>query len=82
MLYESISPNGRLKVGAYNYDSGAFGYTSVQVSVVGAEETYPISGNLLRDQYVESVKWISDTQAEFSLRNKSMLNAKVVIWLE
>jgi hypothetical protein len=82
MLYESFSPNGKLKIGAYNYDSGALGYTSVQVSVVGAEETYPISGNLLRDQYIESVKWMSDNQAEFSLRNKSKLNAKVLIWVE
>lgn len=82
MLYESFSPSGRLKIGAYNYDSGALGYTSVQVSVVDAEEKYPIAGNLLRDQYIESVKWVSDSQAEFSLRNKSKLNAKVIIWVE
>lgn len=82
MLYESFSPHGRLKIGAYNYDMGALGYTSVQVSVVNADEKYPIGGNLLRDQYIESVKWTADNQAEFSLRNKSKLNAKVLIWIE
>lgn len=82
MLYESYSPNGRIKIAAYNYDIGALGYTSVQVSVVDADENYPISGNLLRDQYIESVKWISDNQAEFLLRNKSEMYAKVVIWVE
>ncbi|MFO7528999.1 MAG: hypothetical protein R6W86_09385 [Marinobacter sp.] len=82
MLYETFSPNGQLKIGAYNYDMGALGYTSVQVSVVDADENYPIGGNLLRDQYIESVKWTSDNQAEFSLRNKSKLDAKVLIWVE
>ena len=82
MLYESFSPDGRLKIGAYNYDMGALGYTSVQVSVVDANEKYPIAGNLLRDQYVESVKWTTDNQAEFSLRNKSKINAKVLVWIE
>jgi hypothetical protein len=82
MLYESFSPNHQRKLGVYNYDIGALGYTAVQVSVVDAAEPYPLSGNLLRDRYVESVNWLSDNKVEFSLHNESKLKARVMIQLD
>jgi hypothetical protein len=82
ILYESVSPDNRFKIGAYNYDSGALGYTSVQVSIAEVKDQYPLSGNLLRDQYIESVVWVSNKRAEFPLRLKNNLNAKLIVTTE
>jgi hypothetical protein len=82
LLQESFSPNGKLKVGVYNYDNGALGYTSVQVSVVGSKESYPVSGNLLQDQIVESIQWKSDTKAEVFIFNGEELKSKLVFWFD
>jgi hypothetical protein len=82
ILQESLSPNGKLKVGVYNYDSGAFGYTSVQVSAVGNEEIYPIAGNLLQGHIVDSIKWNSESGAEITILSDTELKSKLVFWFE
>ena len=82
MLYESYSPQKQHKVGVYNYDKGALGYTAVQVSIVEAEDKYPISGNLLRDQYIEPVKWVSENTAELPIKQKNNAKAKLIVTME
>lgn len=79
MLYETYSPNKKYKIGVYNYDSGALGYTSVQVSMVKSDEQYPLAGNILRQKYIDSVNWLSNEKAEFSMKTSDNLNAKVIL---
>lgn len=47
ILEESFSPDSLNKIGLYNYDSGALGYTAIQMSVVDTSEGYPLTGNIL-----------------------------------
>ena len=82
MLYESYSPKKTNKLGVYDYDEGVFGYTSVQVSIVKASEQYPINGNLLRNQVIDSVKWVSENTAEFSMINKSKIKTLITATIE
>ena len=79
MLYESFSPQRKYKLGVYDYDEGALGYSAVQVSVVRAGARYPIHGNLLREQYVDSVKWISADTAEFPLEVRADATTQMVV---
>ena len=82
MLDESYSPKKTNKLGVYDYDSGVFGYTSVQVSISKASEQYPISGNLLRNQAIDSVKWVSENTVEFSMVKKSKIKTKIIATIE
>ena len=82
MLFESYSPQKKHKIGVYNYDEGALGYTAVQVSFVEAEEKYPISGNLLRDQYIDSVEWVSEYTAKLSINTISSAKAELILTIE
>ena len=79
MLYETYSPNKKYKIGVYNYDSGALGYTSAQVSMVKSNEKYPLAGNILRQKYINSVNWLSNEKAEFFMKTTDKLNTKVII---
>ena len=78
ILNESPSPDEQFKVGVYHYNIGATGYSAVQVSVVAHDENYPISGNLLHGQKIESVTWLSNSSAEISILNEHGINSKLV----
>jgi hypothetical protein len=80
--YESYSPNKLYKIGAYKYDEGALGYTATQVSIAKSNEQYPISGNLLRDQDIYIVNWVSDTKAEIPIGGKNEWKSKFVVSIE
>ena len=38
--FESYSPDKAYKIGAYNYDEGALGYTATQVSIVKSSKLF------------------------------------------
>lgn len=82
ILFEKYSPNKKYKIGVYNYDIGALGYSAVQVSIIDSQNKYPITGNILPHQYVNSVKWVSDKKAELIIGSKSVFNSKIIIDLE
>jgi hypothetical protein len=79
LLYESFSPQKTYKIGVYNYDEGALGYTSVQVSVARANEKYPLTGNLLTNQYVDSVNWLAEDKAELNFPAKARWHTKLTV---
>ena len=61
ILKESFSPDSTSKIGLYNYDSGALGYTAIQMSVVDSSEGYPLTGNILMiNRIPSSIKWYSN----------------------
>ena len=61
ILEESFSPDSLNKIGFYNYDSGALGYTAIQMSVVDSSEGYPLTGNLLMiNRIPPSIEWFSN----------------------
>ena len=78
-MHESFSPQKRYKIGVYNYDEGALGYTAVQVSIAKANEKYPLTGNLLHSQYIESVNWLSENMAEFDIPAKGKWHVKLTL---
>ena len=47
IVEESFSPDLLTKIGVYKYNSGALGYTAIQMAVVDSSEGYPLSGNVL-----------------------------------
>lgn len=82
ILFEKYSPDKKYKVGVYNYDIGALGYSAVQASIMESQDTYPIAGNVLPYQYVNSVKWVSDNKVELIIGRENNLNSKIIIDLE
>ncbi len=47
-----------MKIGLYKYDSGALGYTTIQMSVIDSSATYPLSGNILMiNRIPPKIKW-------------------------
>lgn len=82
ILFEKYSPDKKYKLGVYNYDIGALGYSSVQASIIESEKKYPITGNILPHQYVNSAKWVSSNKAELIIWRKNKLNSKIIVDLE
>lgn len=76
MLYEVFSPNKEYKFGAYHYDIGAFGYSSVQASIVKVDSEFPINGNVFIGKPISSAQWNSDNTIEIisPTRNEHISN--------
>jgi len=71
LLKEIYSPDSTKKIGLYNYDSGALGYTAIQMSVVDSSETYPLTGNILMiNRIPPSIEW-KNKDSVFVIINKS-----------
>src|SRR6056297_2595203 len=61
ILEESFSPDSTNKIGLYNYDSGALGYTAIQMSVVDSSKGYPLTGNILMiNRIPPNIEWFSN----------------------
>ena len=71
MLKEYYSPDSTKKIGFYNYDSGALGYTAIQMSVIDSSQTYPLTGNILMiNRIPPTVDW-SSQDSVFVIIDKS-----------
>lgn len=70
ILEEVFSPDSTRKIGFYHYDAGAFGYTTVCVSLVEAGETYPVEPNVLKvaNWAVDTVAWRGSKEVLFRVR--------------
>lgn len=71
MLSEFISPDSTYKIGWYNYDEGAMGYTTGNLSIVPINIEYPIQGNLLKTDATIEVNWINNKSVEAIIHNTS-----------
>jgi hypothetical protein len=69
MLAEYISPDSSIKIGYYNYDEGALGYTCCNLSISPISAEYPIKGNLLMTDTPLSVNWKNKTMVEIHFRS-------------
>lgn len=58
LLNEFYSPDSTKRIGFYNYDSGALGYTAIQMSIVDSSQSYPLTGNILMiNRIPPSITW-------------------------
>jgi len=58
LLNEYFSPDSIKKIGLYIYDSGALGYTAIQMSVANSSESYPLTGNtLMINRIPPTIEW-------------------------
>lgn len=63
ILKEYVSPDTLRKIGLYHYDSGALGYTAIQMSLIDIGKKYPISGNILQiNRIPPEINWIQNNQ--------------------
>lgn len=63
ILREYVSPDTLRKIGLYHYDSGALGYTAIQMSLVDIGKEYPISGNILQiNSPPPEIRWVENNQ--------------------
>lgn len=68
MLQEVVSPDSTYKIGIYEYDSGALGYTISNVSLVSINKEYPIEGNLFKVERIPKlVKWNGSHEVQLTV---------------
>jgi len=61
IVNEYFSPDSSKKIGLYKYDSGALGYTAIQMSILYTDGAYPIGGNILQiNRIPPEVNWVTD----------------------
>ena len=70
-LGEFFSPDSTKKIGLYKYDSGALGYTAIQMSIADSYETYPLTGNILMINRIPPVIEWKTLDSVFVLIDKS-----------
>ena len=61
ILHEYFSPDSLNVVGIYHYDSGALGYTAMNVSLIHKNTEYPIEGNIMICNLKPNVVWESNS---------------------
>jgi hypothetical protein len=72
ILSEWVSPDSLYKIGWYNYDEGALGFTCGNISIVKLNESYPIEGNLIMTDIPITVTWKSNKMVEINKRQENI----------
>jgi hypothetical protein len=74
-LFEWYSPDSAFKIGSYNYDAGAMGYTATNISISEKKGIYPIEGNILITDNRFTVNWTNNCNVEIIVYAQSINNA-------